>query len=503
MAADSQVAQENQLPGSSDWLWTGSISDDLEGFTRDISSNIGGVVQFSVNTTSTNWQIDIYRIGYYQGLGGRLVESLPQTAASIQPPPAVVDLSTGLVDAGNWSITATWAVPTTAVSGIYLAKLTRAENDEQFVIPFVIRDDANYHDILFQTSDTTWAAYTGWGGYNFYGPSPGTAPLASSSGDGKGRGQAYKVSYNRPFTNMKLADDWGLYGGPQDSFFGAESAAVQWLEQMGYDVAYQAGVDTDRYGVRNCRVFIDAGHDEYWSAAQRANVEGARDRGVNLMFWSGNECFWHTRWEDNHRTLVCYKDTWAGALIDPTGEWTGTWMDPGQPGGAKQQNAMTGQLYMVDGPDNDTISVPSPFNLDPFWAGTAVGNGSQVTLAPGTLGYEWDECPDDAFTPPGIVRLSLSTVNVTSLVNDGKGAATGPGTATHSLSLYQAPSGALVFGAGTVFFPWMLSNLYILPDGNPVVGDPAMGGVWSASGTDPSVQAAMINLLTRMGVSHP
>jgi hypothetical protein len=86
---------------------------------------------------------------------------------------------------------------------------------------------------------------------------------------------------------MRLVDDWGLYGGPQDSFFGAESAAVQWwLEQMGYDVAYQAGVDTDRYGVRACQVFINAGHHEYWSAAQRADVEGARDRGANnLMFW--------------------------------------------------------------------------------------------------------------------------------------------------------------------------------------------------------------------------
>jgi hypothetical protein len=72
---------------------------------------------------------------------------------------------------------------------------------------------------------------------------------------------------------------------------------------------------------------------------------------------AGNECFSHTRWKNNYRTLVCYKDNWAGGLIDPTGEWTGTWMDPDEPGGAQRQNAMTGQLFMVDGPDNDTISV--------------------------------------------------------------------------------------------------------------------------------------------------
>ena len=34
----------------------------------------------------------------------------------------------------------------------------------------------------------------------------------------------------------------------------------------------------------------------------------------------------------------------------------------------------------------------------------------------------------------------------------------GPGTATHSLTLYRAPSGALVFGAGTVQWSWGLDG---------------------------------------------
>ena len=42
---------------------------------------------------------------------------------------------------------------------------------------------------------------------------------------------------------------------------------------------------------------MSSGHDEYWSGAQRANVEAARDAGVNLAFFSGNEVFWKTRWE--------------------------------------------------------------------------------------------------------------------------------------------------------------------------------------------------------------
>ena len=74
----------------------------------------------------------------------------------------------------------------------------------------------------------------------------------------------------------------------------------------------------------NHRVFLSVGHDEYWSGQQRANVEAARNAGVNLAFFSGNEMFWKTRWENSidgsnttYRTLVNYKETHANAKIDP------------------------------------------------------------------------------------------------------------------------------------------------------------------------------------------
>ena len=99
--------------------------------------------------------------------------------------------------------------------------------------------------------------------------------------------------------------------------------AISWLEQNGYDVSYMAGVDVDRYGslLLNHKVYIDAGHDEYWSGQQRTNVEAARDAGVNLQFWSGNEVYWRTRWGNAlssdatpYRTLISYKETWAERL---------------------------------------------------------------------------------------------------------------------------------------------------------------------------------------------
>ncbi len=102
---------------------------------------------------------------------------------------------------------------------------------------------------------------------------------------------------------------------------------VRWLERNGYDVSYFTGVDDRpprRRDPRSTKLFLSVGHDEYWSAEQRENVEAAREAGVNLAFFSGNEIFWKTRWENSidgsstgYRTIVCYKETHAGAKIDP------------------------------------------------------------------------------------------------------------------------------------------------------------------------------------------
>ena len=79
---------------------------------------------------------------------------------------------------------------------------------------------------------------------------------------------------------------------------------VRFLEANGYDVSYTTGVDTERRGnlITNHKTFLSVGHDEYWSGGQRANVEAARAAGVNLAFFSGNEVFWKTRWENSIST---------------------------------------------------------------------------------------------------------------------------------------------------------------------------------------------------------
>ena len=249
---------------------------------------------------------------------------------------------------------------------------------------------------------------------------------------------------------------------------------IRWLEANGYDVTYSTGMDTDRRGnlVRNHKIFLSSGHDEYWSGTQRGNIESARGAGVHLAFFSANEVFWKTRWENSidgsgtpYRTLVCYKETHAGAKIDPTSTWTGSWRDPrfSPPAdGGRPENALTGTLFGVNGNRTDSMSVPASYGPHRFWRNTSVaalGSNQVATFAPGTLGYEWDSCPTNGVQPAGLMRLSSTTLDNLPVLQD-YGSTYGSGPATHSLALYRHSSGALVFGAGTVQWSWGLDSTH-------------------------------------------
>ena len=313
-------------------------------------------------------------------------------------------------------------------------------------IPFVVRDDDGHADVLFQTSDTTWQAYNRYGGKSLYTPTLDE--------------RAMKVSYDRPFTTREYA--------PEDFLFNAEFPMIRWLERNGYDVSYTSGVDTDARGAEllEHKAFLSVGHDEYWSGAQRANVEAARDAGVNLAFFSGNEVFWKTRWEDGHRTLVTYKETLDDAHTDPSGTWTGTWRDPRafNPEGGRPENALTGTIFRVNA-GTEALQVPAADGRMRLWRNTPVAAqaaGQTATLGAGTIGYEWDADEDNGARPAGLVRMS-TTQGGSQILTD-YGATYEDGTATHHLTLDRDTNGpgrdALVFGTGTVQWAWGLDELH-------------------------------------------
>ncbi len=541
----NHIVRENRLPGhpSTEWDINGWGDPTIQGFGHDISINRGETIFFKIKTDSDDYRIDIYRMGYYSGMGARLVDTLepcvdlPQTQ-----PEGLRDPATHLYDCGNWSVSAFWQAPQDATSGIYFARLVRQDSageswraDNSRAEPaqapapaphaygalgygrlanalreprashiyFVVRDDDSHSDILFQTSDTTWQAYNRYGGHCTYGHFNSEYPRYL--GD---KPRAYKVSYNRPLDTRHFR--------AVNTVFHAEYPCVRFLEANGYDVSYFTGVDSDRRGERilRHRLFLSVGHDEYWSLNQRRHVEDARDAGVNLAFFSGNEVFWKTRWESDiegsggdHRTLVTYKETHDNAKIDPLAEvWTGTWRDdrPFNPEGPQPENALTGTIFTVNAWRNDPLIVPADYAPLRFWRNTAVArlkSGEKAVLLKGLLGHEWDEDLDNGFRPPGLFRLSETTINNLPYLQD-HGSVYDSGTATHHLTLYRHKSGALVFGAGTVQWAWGLDAHHDNDTGVPAEranGNSTRVGV-DLNGPDPNVRQATVNLLADMGV---
>ena len=172
---------------------------------------------------------------------------------------------------------------------------------------------------------------------------------------------------------------------------------------------------------------MDAGHDEYWTDSQVANVEAAENAGVNLAFLSGNEVFWQTRLSpsidsgaDANRTLVSYKDTHFNQEIDPSGTATGTFQDPRF--GTAAEAVERVDRHLVPGRSEQrqraitipygetTAAVLAQYQRRPD------GPGQTASLEPSLLGYEWDSSPDNGFMPAGLIDLSTTTMRMTNRV---------------------------------------------------------------------------------------
>ena len=411
--------------------------------------------------------------------------TLPQT----QPACLNGTAPTGLIDCGNWAVSASWAVPSDAVSGVYLAHLVRDDTHGSSLIPFVVRNDASHSDMVFQTSDETWQAYNTYGGNSLYTcsdncPDPSNAIYKGAS----------KVSYNRPF---HTADDdqghsWLMY---------SEYSMIRFLEANGYDVSYTSGIDvgTSAGGslLNNHKTFLSVGHDEYWSGTQRANVEAARDRGLNLAFFSGNEVFWKTRTEPSidgiqhrepHARLL--QGDALRQLRRPSGPatWTGTWQDPrfSPPAdGGRPQNALTGsvvrrQLRHHGHPGARRSTPTCGSGATPRWRTWLRVKSPRSPRVPARSATSGTRTPTTGSDLRVCSTCPSTTSNSAEVFTDYGTNTKANSTATHHLTLYRAPSGALVFGAGTVQWAWGLDN----PNGDS---------------TDPRMQQATVNLFADMG----
>ncbi|MDD1436648.1 Ig domain-containing protein group 1 domain-containing protein, partial [Dolichospermum sp. ST_sed10] len=480
VAAQNAIVLENQKTGTTAWQIssTNQATNQIVGYGDATSINKGEAINLKVSLAQAGqYRIDVYRLGYYGGTGGRLVTSITGLNGVVQAGPTT-DPNTRLVEY-KWNTSYTLQTGSDWTTGLYFAKLTDIRTGRQNYIQFVLRDDNRPADIGFQDAITTAAAYNNYGGYSVY-------DFNSVGGQ-----RAYQVSFDRPFQyNTSSASE------QFNNTLTWEYNMTRWLESQGYDVSYYTNIDASINPLQlySQKTFLSVGHDEYWSMEQRNNVEQARDNGTNLAFFSANTAYWQVRFEPStsgqaNRVMTVYKDTsgiGTGAALDPI-----TQTNPAaattlfrSPEVNRPENALLGVAYIGDWGSNN---VYNGFDYvisnaaDPYYANTGLQNGDKLI---GLVGYEWDALLNNGLTPAGLVVLSQSPVQSQGLLPPLP-----PGTSTtiSNAVRYTAASGAKVFSTGSVQWVWGLDSDRVT---NPRV--------------DPRAQQIAVNVFKDMGAKpHP
>jgi hypothetical protein len=415
------IVDENARPGTFDWVIDGKRQSQkipIEGFADHVSVIEGEQLTLFVNTKAQTYRIEVYRMGYYGGLGGRLVERTMDLAGFSQPA-SVFTPGINMVSC-PWRASHVFSVTKSWLPGNYLILLSASSGGKHH-IPFTVRDDTSHAAIAIQNSVTTWQAYNLWGGYSLYGGIP-----VDGQDDYDSRSRV--VSFDRPYQNPDV-------GGSGD-WLGNEFPFLYFAERHGLDVTYLTNVDVDAHPelLLHHRVLVSLGHDEYWSHAMRYGVQGAALKGLNVAFLGANACYRQIRFATSplgeRRQVICYKDYEADPVYKTmpmlaTGvSWATT---PDQ----KPESYFVGAMYQNYGASGDVVVYdPSAFIFD----GMKLQRGATV---PKMLGSEFD-----AFEP------QICPSNVQILAHSPT-----KGIAGYSdMTYYTTPHGGGIFDSGTADF---------------------------------------------------
>lgn len=376
------VIDENAKPGTSSWRIPAGTRKGIAGYADHISAKAGETIKLFVKTRSPSFHVEAYRLGYYQGLGGRLIWTSSEVASARQPR-ATVDPVTYMVRA-PWNQSLQVPITSAWVQGTYVLKLVSSAGGQTY-IPFVVRNDASTADLVIQAEATTWQAYNRWGGYSLY-----------KGHDGGFATRSRVVSFDRPFGGRGAA---GLLH---------ELPFVVLVERLGLDVTYWTDVDLHQRPelLKNHSSLVSLDHDEYWSTRMRDGITAARDSGVNLAFFGGNAIYRHIRFEasplGSERVMVSYKTASEDPLfgIDDA-EVTSSWRSGPVP---RPESDILGAMYACADAHADLV-VDEADNW--VFAGTGVVDGGTI---PDLVDMEYDRIHPEAPTPANIQILAHSPI---------------------------------------------------------------------------------------------
>ena len=212
----------------------------IEGYFDQTSIGCGQSASLKIVGAKTA-DIELYRIGFYNGAGARLVQTIKSARkiiASQSTPP-----------------------------GQYLVKLKSPGKTSTFV-PLLIRG-SSASDITFISSVLTWQAYNQWGGSSLY-----------KGANGKRDTRANTVSFDRPYD-----------GDGAGQFRYMEQPLIQMIEQIGLDVNYLTDTDLDKTPEIDSASIVLGGHSEFWTQPMRDVIEKKINQGTNLLIFGGNTAY--------------------------------------------------------------------------------------------------------------------------------------------------------------------------------------------------------------------
>ena len=382
----------------------------IAGFATKDSINQGETVELRVSSIPSTYDVDVFRIGWYNGARSRLYWSRKGVKGTSYPAPSPDAFGTVSV---QWPVALRIPTDSSWTSGIYIAKFA-AGGDVEYAT-WVVRNDASTSAILLQVPTSTYQAYEAWGGASLYQPAK----------------PAVKVSYDRPYY---AGDGTGL-------LFNGDAQTATFLEREGLDVSYATSTDTHSNPslMASHKMFLSPSHDEYWSKEMRDNLDAWIAAGKNVAFLAANNMYWQIRFESGaqspNRVIVSYKSS-ADPMYNINRKLATLWWRSAEVG--RPESAVTGNWY----DDARTDFSWNPWVVSNashwFYSGTGLRNGDSL---PGVVGIEWDLIPGGI---DGVTELSNSPLGKSGLRQQ----------AAHRL----AKSGAQIFDAGSLRYSLFLDD---------------------------------------------
>ena len=255
------------------------------GYLLATSNNRGDSVRVFVTCVADTFSLSIGKVGNFHE--GEFKEKLATAEAPC--------INQSALSTSKW--VSNTSIPTSQLEdGMYLIKIIDSDGFKSF-IPMVIRDVARKSRAIFVVPTMTMFAYNSWSGKSTYKGLKGFEDRARI------------VDFRTPF-------DTGFGTG---KYWNYVHPLIVEIEKLGIDVDYVTDIDLHFSPdlLRNRKLYISAGHDEYWTKAERENVIKARKSGMNLVFLGANAGYWQTRLRTNDDNKSVSMEIYKSKKEDP------------------------------------------------------------------------------------------------------------------------------------------------------------------------------------------